>query len=186
MLDGVHGLPGLLGGAPLLAAQLGALDGAPHGRRQAREVVLEDVVDGAGGDGRHGGVFADGAGDGDGGHVGGRLGEHGERLRATETGQVVVDQRELPALADEGLAQRGFGLHAVPVRFDAGLAQAPEHELSVVGAVFDEQDAQVHPASPGRWTDSFTRAYPRGASGVEGGSPGLSRPETPAPSPSSR
>src|SRR5659263_680571 len=95
VLDGVHGLPSLLDGASLLEAQLGALHGAACGRRQAREVVLEDVVHGAGGEGRHGRLFSDGAGDRDGGHVGGFRGEHGERLEAAEAGQVVVDQGEL-------------------------------------------------------------------------------------------
>src|SRR5665254_24812 len=51
--------------------------------------------------------------------------------------RVVVDQGELPALAGKSLAQRGFGLHTVPLRFDAGLApvsythlrahETPEH-----------------------------------------------------------
>src|SRR5665647_2851969 len=167
VVDGDEREAGDLRRAPVPTAQLGALHGALHGRCKTSEVVLEDVVHGAGGHGRHGRLFSDGAGDRDGGHVRGRLGKHVQGLQAAETGQVVVDQGELPALAGKSLAQRGFGLHTVPLRFDAGLAQALEHELEVVGAVFDEQDARVHAASPGRWTDSVVRAYARGVSGVE-------------------
>ena len=128
----------------LPAAQLGALDGALRRRRQAREVVLEHVVHGPGGDGRHGGVLGDRAGDGDGRHVRRRLGEHVQRPDAAETRQVVVDQRQVPRLAGERLAQRGLGVDALPLRLDAGFAQAPQHELDVVGAVVDEQDAKIH------------------------------------------
>src|SRR5659263_624159 len=60
----------------------------------------------------------------------------------------VEDSADDAELMLRRLREAGFGLHAVPVRFDAGLAQAPEPGLSVVGAVFYEQDSEVHLGLP--------------------------------------
>ena len=173
--------------APLSAAQLGALDGASHGRRQPDKVVLEDVVHGAGGDGRHCRLLGDGAGDRDGRRVRGEFGEQVERLGLAKARQVEVDEGDLPLLGGQRLAQRLGAFHTLPLWCDVCVAKACEHQFDIVCAVFDEQDAQVHEASPRRWTGSLVRTYPCGVTSSLGrrGGRGVSRPETPAPSPSS-
>ena len=126
------------------APQVGAADGGPHRRRQARQVVLEHVVHGPGRHGGHGGVLVDGARHGDGRQVGRQLRDEAQGLDAREPGDVVVDESDLPGLVGERLRQAVLGLHPVPLRLEARLAQTAQLQLDVVLAVFDEQDADAH------------------------------------------
>jgi hypothetical protein len=140
----VAGLAGAQGGFGIQAGAmiLGRLERAPDDEREAREVVLGDVVGRAELEHLDRGLLADGAGDGDDRGAGAGGEQLAQRRPTVPSRQRVVEEGDVPLVYVEGrgelvLARDTRRLDAVP-----GTREAELLELGVLLAVVDAEEAQ--------------------------------------------
>ncbi len=123
-----------------LAPARGAGEGPLDGRRQARQMILEDVVHGAGVRDAHGRLLVDHVRQGDHGRVGGFADDRAQGLGTAVPGRIEVHDDEAPLALGERAPQAGLVLHAKHVRLDAGPGETARHRLHVRLDIFHEQD----------------------------------------------
>ena len=149
--------------AGLLGPRAPQIEGAHHGGAHPLEVVLDDVVGGAGLDVLRRGFFVEAARHDDDGRVR-RLEERdAQRVGGAERGQGVVREDDVGGEGLERLPVRRLGVDPAGRPPDAGPAQLPLDQRGVVGDVLDHQDAhQVrHRLSAAARSRAASRAPPR-------------------------
>ena len=161
MVEGEEGHARRLGRVAVGAPQVGAVDGAPQGRRQTRQVVLEHVVHSACRHGGDRGVLVDTARHGDRRQVWLQLGDETQRLDAGEPRDVVVDEGDVPGLVGERGAELVLRLDPVPLWVDRQSRRrrscsSTSSWLSSTNRILTLTPAPLGPALPER------EAYPFG------------------------
>jgi len=158
-LAGTQGGLGLQAGAVVRRR----LERAPDDEREARQVVLGDVVGRAQLEHLDRGLLADGAGDGDDRQAWAGGEQLAKRRPALPSRERVVEQRDVPFVYVEGLGQ--LLLRGHPHRLDtiSSPRQAELFELGVFFAVVDAQESQRRPRLDGPVLGFAHDARPIGA-----------------------
>src|SRR5918995_232072 len=152
-------------GLPALATYLGFPELPLDSAVESGQVILHEVVVGAGLHGRDGGVLADLAAHDDERQVHQPLGpEQLQGRQRTEGRHGMVGDDKVPTSSDERSLHGRRGLDPLPGRVVSTPAQHPHQEQGVVLGVFDEQDSerQAHSGkSPARTAQATAYATAR-------------------------
>ncbi len=124
--------------APALAPHARLAELALHGRKQPLQVVLHDVVVGAGAHRRDGGIFAHRPRHENEGHIGVAQPEQVERGRAGETRNRVIGDRQVPRRAIERGGERRRRIHPFADDLVAAVRERAHHERRVLGRVLNQ------------------------------------------------
>jgi len=141
LVQALLGLDQLVVGGQAGALALDRVDGVQQGRRQAVEVVLQQIVGCTVTHGPDGGVFADLAGDEDEGQQQSALLQRLQHLQAGEARQVVVRDDGVPGAIQRGQHGRQ-GVQPFHLDLEPGAGQLGEDELMVELGILDMQHAQ--------------------------------------------
>ncbi len=144
LADGFHPLrlQQLIFQAAPLALHARLREHAGHGRREALQPVLHEVVGGAGFHRGHRGVFAHAARHHDERDAGRVLFQEGERRQRVESRHDVVAQHDVPRLPLERGAHARGGIHPLVQRREPPGPQRAQYQLRVGGGVLHDQDAE--------------------------------------------
>jgi len=150
-------------GADLLAAGPAQVERAQDGRAQPLQVMLDDVVRGAGLDVLRGRFLVEAAGDDDQGRVR-RLEERdSQRVARAECRQGVIREDDVGRERAQRLPKGALRVHAPGGAADPGLAELPLDQRRVVGDVFHEEGAnrRGHAVNPAARSGAASTALPR-------------------------
>jgi len=118
----------------------GLLEFAQKCRGEPRHRVFHDVIAGTGFHRRHRSFLTNGPGEEDERDVEARRLEYAERLKAVETGHVVVGDHRVPRLPPQCSLHRGGARDALVPGVEAPELQHSHREPRVVFGILDQQD----------------------------------------------
>ncbi len=129
-------------GAPVLGAQAAVAQLALHRGGQPLEVLLDQIVGGAGAHRLHRGLFADGAGDDDEGNIELGLLHQLQRSTRAEARHAVIREDQVPAAPRQSRRKCLGGVDALELRIGKGPLQLGGHQQEVVFRILGDQDMQ--------------------------------------------
>ena len=150
-----------------LVALVGFLPRATDGIRQALQALLHHIVACAAGQGLHGQLFGQGAGDEDERRVRDALARQRKGGIAIESGQYVVGQDDVEGAIVDRLDERIAGPQPLGLEVEACALQLCADQLRVKRAVLQHEDAQAltaarsitHGAAPNRWAGAAVAGW---------------------------